>query len=52
VSYAVTGYASLFELWECREAGFEDYFIKPVRLSMLLEAAGHAFMKQHRWRRR
>jgi len=52
VIYAVTGYASLFELWECREAGFEDYFIKPVRLSMLIQAAEHAFMKQHRWRKR
>jgi DNA-binding NtrC family response regulator len=51
ISIAVTGYASLFELNECRLAGFEDYFIKPVELSALLGAAGHAFEKLKRWRK-
>lgn len=52
VAYAVTGYASLFELSDCRAAGFEDYFTKPARLSDLLQAAEHAFLKLERWRSR
>ena len=50
VPFAVTGYASLFELSDCREAGFEDYFIKPVSLSTLVEAAEMAFKKIERWK--
>jgi CheY-like chemotaxis protein len=52
IPYAVTGYASLFEIHDCREAGFEDYFTKPVDLSVLLEAADHAFKKLERWKKR
>jgi CheY-like chemotaxis protein len=51
IVYAVTGYASLFEIHDCREAGFEDYFTKPVDLSVLLEAADHAFKKLERWKK-
>jgi len=28
IPYAVTGYASLFELTDCRDAGFEGYLSK------------------------
>ncbi len=49
---AVTGYASLFELSDCREAGFEDYFTKPVSLKILLEEVGHGFNKIARWKSR
>lgn len=52
IIYAVTGYASLFELAECREAGFDDYFPKPVELKMLLKAAQDAFEKIERWKKR
>ncbi len=52
IAIAVTGYASLFELLDCREAGFEDYFIKPVALEELLKAAAHAFEKIERWKKR
>ncbi|MGD9973265.1 MAG: response regulator [Desulfatirhabdiaceae bacterium] len=52
VCYAVTGYASLFELADCREAGFEDYFTKPASLSDLRDAAEHAFKKIDRWKKR
>ena len=45
VPYAVTGYGSLFDAVDCMEAGFEDYFTKPVSLSKLLEAAENAFEK-------
>jgi len=52
IPYAVTGYASLFELTDCRDAGFEDYFTKPASLSDLLDAAAHAFKKLARWKKR
>ncbi len=52
IAVAVTGYASLFELVDCREAGFEDYFIKPVSLEELLSAAANAFKKIERWKQR
>jgi CheY-like chemotaxis protein len=52
IPIAVTGYASLFELSDCRTAGFEDYFTKPVQLSDLLEAAEQAFKKLNRWKKR
>lgn len=51
IIYAVTGYASLFQLSDCRDAGFDDYFKKPVRLPVLLEAAEDAFNKIDRWRK-
>lgn len=50
IAYAVTGYASLFELSECREAGFDDYFTKPVNFSVLLKAAEQAFERIERWK--
>ena len=49
--YAVTGYASLFELAECREAGFEDYFKKPINLKTLIKTADGAFEKLERWKK-
>jgi CheY-like chemotaxis protein len=50
IPHAVTGYATLFELSDCRDAGFEDYFIKPVNRSSLLKAAEQAFEKLARWK--
>ncbi|MCK5340115.1 MAG: response regulator [Desulfobulbaceae bacterium] len=52
IPIAVTGYASLFELSECRTAGFEDYFTKPAEISGILEAAAYAFTKLKRWKKR
>ena len=51
ILYAVTGFASTFEVFDCREAGFEDYFTKPAELKKLLDAAEHAFQKLARWKR-
>jgi len=48
--YAMTGYISLFELAACREAGFDDYFTKPVKLQALFKAAEQAFDKMRRWK--
>ena len=49
--FAFTGYVSLFELADCREAGFDDYFTKPVDLATLLKAAKDAFERIERWKR-
>jgi len=49
--YAVTGNASFIELAACREAGFDDYFTKPVDGEMLLKAAEEAFEKIDRWKK-
>lgn len=49
VLYALTGYTDLFGLLECRKAGFDDFFTKPVSLKVLGEAAEAAFEKLERW---
>ena len=51
IIYAVTGFPSTFEVFDCRQAGFEDYFTKPVKLDVLLDAAEQAFQKLSRWKR-
>jgi CheY-like chemotaxis protein len=51
ILYAVTGYATTFEVFDCREAGFEDYFTKPAEMKTLFQAAEQAFQKLARWRR-
>ena len=45
IIHAVTGYSSLFEPAECREAGFDVYLNKPVNLEQLFKAAQDAFNK-------
>ena len=50
--YAVTGNASFLELANCREAGFDDYFTKPVSQEILTRAVEEAFEKLERWKRR
>jgi len=52
IIYAITGWTGLFEVEECREAGFDDYFTKPFQLSVLFEAVEDAFEKLDRWKRR
>lgn len=52
IPIAFTGYASVFQLVECREAGFDDYFVKPVDLKELLDAAEYSCRKFERWKRR
>lgn len=49
ILYAITGYASNFDLTDSREAGFEDYFTKPVDLKTIFQAAAEAFEKISRW---
>jgi DNA-binding response OmpR family regulator len=52
IIYAITGWTGLFEVEECREAGFDDYFSKPFQLDVLFKAVVDAFEKLDRWKRR
>jgi CheY-like chemotaxis protein len=52
IRYAVTGYSSLFELSDCREAGFEDYFHKPIDKMLLRDAANYAYSRLLRWKKK
>jgi len=49
IIYALTGYTDFFGLIECRGAGFDDFFTKPVSIELLLEATQEAFKKIERW---
>jgi DNA-binding response OmpR family regulator len=49
IIYAFTAYTDLFGLIDCRRAGFDDYFTKPVKLELILQAAQDAFAKLERW---
>ncbi len=51
IIYAITGYASLFELVDCREAGFEDYFKKPMSIKKIIKTAADSFEKLERWKK-
>ncbi|MEE9911352.1 MAG: response regulator [Deltaproteobacteria bacterium] len=50
--FAITGWAPLFEIEECREAGFDDYFEKPLDMDILMDVVADAFKKLDRWKRR
>jgi DNA-binding response OmpR family regulator len=49
ILYAMTGWAGLFDIEECREAGFDDYFSKPLKIDAILKAVEGAFEKRERW---
>lgn len=49
IIYAMTGWAALFEIEECREAGFDDFFTKPLQYETLSRALEEAFEKIERW---
>jgi DNA-binding response OmpR family regulator len=52
IIFAMTGWAALYDIEECREAGFDDFFTKPVETDMLLKAVDGAFERLSRWRKR
>jgi DNA-binding NtrC family response regulator len=52
IIFAMTGWAALYEIEECREAGFDDFFTKPAPIEMLLKVVDDAFEKLDRWRKR
>jgi CheY-like chemotaxis protein len=49
IIHAFTGYANIAGLLDCRAAGFDDFFVKPVSIKLLLKAAHDAFEKLERW---
>ncbi len=51
IIYAMTGWSALFEVAECREAGFDDYFTKPIDTETLIAAVENAAEKLSRWNR-
>ena len=51
IIYAMTGWSPLFEIAECREAGFDDYFEKPLDMDMLLDLVAEAFARLKRWKK-
>lgn len=52
IFFAITGNPSMFQLSDCREAGFDDYFIKPMDTKVLIDAANAAFDRLERWGKR
>jgi DNA-binding response OmpR family regulator len=50
--FAITGWAPLFDIEECREAGFDDYFEKPLNMDILVSVVVDSFKKLDRWKRR
>jgi CheY-like chemotaxis protein len=48
--YAFTGYNNFYGLLKCRSVGFDDFFVKPVEIKLLLKAAQEAFEKLERWK--
>jgi DNA-binding response OmpR family regulator len=52
IIYAMTGWSALFEIGECREAGFDDYFEKPLDMDKLLLLVEQAFERLERWKKR
>jgi DNA-binding response OmpR family regulator len=49
--YALTGYAGVFGPKEMFEAGFDDYFAKPISLKDIYQAVKESFIKLENKRR-
>jgi len=49
IIHALTGYSNFFGLLECRAAGFDDFFTKPVSIDVILKTTKEAFEKLARW---
>ena len=47
--YAMTGYATVFDVFEFRKAGFDDCFMKPFVMERILRATEEAFERVRRW---
>ena len=50
--FAMTAYTSIFELADARDAGFYDYFIKPIDTKLLVRVIDVAFEMVERWKRK
>jgi len=47
--HMMTGDPNMCELSDCREAGCDDYFVKPFEIQLIRDSAKHAFVKLQRW---
>jgi len=47
---AITGANSLFEISKAREAGFDDYFAKPIDMAVLNHNTAESFNRFFRWK--
>jgi DNA-binding response OmpR family regulator len=50
--YSMTGYGSIFQLTECRDIGFDDYFLKPINMKTFIKTAEDSFKKLARWKKK
>ncbi len=50
IIYAITGYTNFYNLMDCRAAGFDDFFVKPLNMRIVLKATRDAFEKIERWK--
>lgn len=46
---AMTGHSALYGLVQCRQAGFDDYFLKPFDIKNITNAAAYGVNKLKRW---
>ena len=49
VIFAMTGYSNFYGLLDCRTVGFDDFFVKPFKLDVLLKSVQEAFERLDRW---
>jgi DNA-binding response OmpR family regulator len=47
--FALTGHITEFHITECREAGFDDYFVKPFTIELMRITVRTAFERIARW---
>ena len=50
IIHAMTGWAALFDIEECRDAGFDDYFVKPRDIDLITLTVQESFKKLDRWK--
>jgi len=51
VIYALTGHIAEYDIEKCREAGFDDYFVKPFKIDLIIRIMAAAFEKVERWQK-
>ncbi len=52
IIHAMTGWSVLYDLEECRSAGFDDYFVKPLDIDLIVSTVQESFQKLDRWRQK
>jgi len=49
IIFAMTGYSNFYGLLDCRTVGFDDFFVKPIKIDVLLKSVQEAFERLDRW---